>query len=156
MNFARTIAAASVAGAALGLIPAAAASAGTAAQTGPAPKSGAAPVVTVDCGGQGLATRYVRPRELTLSCDSSDALIRLRWTKWNAHGASGHGAEAINDCTPDCAQGKFHDYPVHVNFWGLADVKRHPGEHRYTHYTLTYSKAIPAGYGRTRTGTFAS
>lgn len=147
MNFTHAIAV-SVAGAALGLVPAATASASTAAHDGPA--AARTPVVINTCG-SGSAPA-IRPRQFGLSCDSSEVLIRLRWTRWTVKGASGHGADSLNDCTPDCAQGKFHNYPVHVNFWGLATAKGHPGEHRYTHYSLTYTKKVPSGLSRHRSG----
>jgi len=152
VKFARAIAATSVAGAALGLVPAAAASASTASQPQPAAgaRPSAAPVAINTCG-SGSAPA-VRPREFGLSCDSSEVLVRLRWTRWTAKGASGHGADSLNDCKPDCAQGKFHNYPVHVNFWGLTAVKGHSGEKRYTHYSLTYTKKVPYGLSRKRSG----
>lgn len=153
MKFARTIAAASVAGAALGLVPLAAASAATAGQPAAVPVAAKAakPVVINTCGSGGPA--FTRPRDFGLSCDGSDSLIRLRWARWALRGASGHGAEALNDCLPDCANGKFRFYPVHVNFWGTAPVAGHPGEVRYTHYTLRYTEKVPSGLTRRRTGT---
>lgn len=118
----------------------------------PAPAAAVAPVVMNGCSSSGPA--YTRPYNFALSCDSSDLLVRLTWKRWTTKGASGHGYEGLNDCLPDCAQGKYRIYPVHVNFWGLAPVSGHPGERRYTGYSLTYTKTVPRGLNRHRTGRF--
>lgn len=162
MSFARTMAAVSVTGTALGLgflsmasAPASAATAGGTATAATAvastipitisnPAPAVAPVVVSSCG-TGSGPAYTRPHQFDLSCDGSDSLLRLRWTSWAATGASGHGEEGINDCTPDCANGKFRYYPVHVDLRGTAPVKGHPGEVRYTHYTLRYAHGGPDG-----------
>ena len=38
----------------------------------------------------------------------------LRWTRWTATQALGHGAVWIDDCAPDCATGTFRPYAVTV------------------------------------------
>jgi hypothetical protein len=89
----------------------------------------------------------VRPGTFTLACaDGNDALARMAWTSWTPRLASGYGTETLNDCVPNCAEGKFRDYPVDVVFWGSAAVKGHPAEHRYTYYTLVYPGPRPPHY----------
>jgi hypothetical protein len=89
----------------------------------------------------------VRPGTFSLACgDYNDALVRVSWTSWTPRLASGYGTETLNDCVPDCADGKFRNYPVDVVFWGSATVKGHPAEHRYTYYTLVYPGPRPPHY----------
>ncbi|HEX6452785.1 MAG TPA: hypothetical protein VF060_25420 [Trebonia sp.] len=89
----------------------------------------------------------VRPGTFTLACgDGNDALVRMTWTSWTPRLASGYGTETLNDCLPNCAEGKFRNYPVNVVFWGSAAVKGNPAEHRYTYYTLIYPGPRPPYY----------
>ena len=96
--------------------------------------------VVVNC----LSKPQVRPGSFTLACaDANDGLIRLSWTSWTPHLASGYGTEQVNDCNPNCAAGHFHSYPVLVIFWGNAALRGHPGTQRYTNITLLYPGARP-------------
>ena len=89
----------------------------------------------------------VRPGTFTLACaDGNDALVRMAWTSWTPGRASGHGTETLNGCVPNCAEGKFRNYPVDVVFRGSAAVQGHPAEHRYAHYTLIYPGPRPPHY----------
>jgi len=89
----------------------------------------------------------VRPRNFTLTCaDGNDALVRMAWTSWTPRLASGYGTETLNDCIPNCAEGKFRNYPVDVVFWDSAAVKGNPAEHRYVYYTLIYPGPRPPHY----------
>lgn len=88
-----------------------------------------------------------RPGTLTLACaDGNDALVHMAWTSWAPRLASGYGTETLNDCVPNCAEGKFRSYPVDVVFWGGAAVKAHPAGQRYTYYTLIYPGTRPPHY----------
>lgn len=159
MNVARMTLVASVGAAALsvGLAPAAArAAAGPVPQPKTMwPQAKAAPqaetwAVAVTC-----AKEKVRwPRTFVLACgDGTESLDGLTWTTWQPGQASGSGTDSINDCTPTCAQGKYHDYPVLVDFTGSAAVYGHPGLRRYTSYTLVYTgKRPPEQKGPARTG----
>jgi hypothetical protein len=66
----------------------------------------------------------VKPKSIVYTGDGSGFLAgpgttgrrpkagKLNWTKWNATGASGTGEDWINNCLPDCADGKFSAFPV--------------------------------------------
>jgi len=57
----------------------------------------------------------VRPHRIIFTCADGGAYINnLRWTRWGRHRAGGHGVFHLNDCTPDCAQGHFHDYGAKI------------------------------------------
>jgi hypothetical protein len=47
---------------------------------------------------------------LTACGDGSSSLSNLSWQTWAPLQATGTGTFALNDCTPDCAEGTFHDY----------------------------------------------
>jgi hypothetical protein len=99
--------------------------------------------VAIDCQGKAV----VRPRSYTLACaDGNDYLSKLTWTSWTPKLASGYGTEQLNDCQPNCAEGRFHAYPVLTVFWGSAAVPGHPRERRYTEITLVYTGARPEVY----------
>jgi hypothetical protein len=74
----------------------------------------------------------LRPTSIVITCaDANTELIRLRWSTFGGPTASGTGDYAYNDCTPDCAAGHVHSYPVTVV---LSSPKRCPDGH--TDYRL--------------------
>jgi hypothetical protein len=96
--------------------------------------------VVIDCRGNGV----VRPGSLELACaDANDSLGKLSWTVWSPNFATATGIQTLNDCTPSCAVGKFHTYPVRVILWNSAAVRGHAAERRYTMITLLYSGQTP-------------
>ena len=58
----------------------------------------------------------VRPVSMTIGCDGTGDLEKMKWSAWTSSHAKGMGIARINDCTPSCATGKFHAYPVTVLF----------------------------------------
>jgi hypothetical protein len=57
----------------------------------------------------------VRPHEVVFACaDENFYATGLRWSRWSADGAAATGTGHQNDCTPNCAAGHFHDYPLAV------------------------------------------
>lgn len=94
-----------------------------------------------------LGKAQVKPGTLTIACaDDGIGLTHLHWTSWTPKLASAYGTEWENDCTPDCAAGHIHYYPVVAVLWGSATVKGHRGERRYTEATLSYPKGRPPLY----------
>ena len=62
----------------------------------------------------------------------------LKWTSWTATGGHGSGFDWINNCTPNCAQGTFHQRAVKLRVWR----PRHEGGHFiFTRMTVTYTGA---------------
>jgi hypothetical protein len=89
----------------------------------------------------------VRPGTIVLACaDNGLGLTHLHWTSWTPEVASAYGTEWENDCTPNCAEGHFHYYPVVAELWGSAAVKGNAGERRYTEATISYLKGRPPVY----------
>jgi hypothetical protein len=106
----------------------------------PARHSRAAAAVVIDCQGAPVA----RPATFQLACaDDGDRLNSLHWTSWSPGYAAATGVQAMNDCAPSCADGKFRDYPVRVILWGSAAVAHHPAERRYQMITLLYTGHQP-------------
>jgi len=66
------------------------------------------PQVLADC-----LTPSRRPRAITITCaDANTTLTRAQWKRWGLLSARGSGTLVVNDCTPNCAAGHFHRYPV--------------------------------------------
>lgn len=53
-------------------------------------------------GSRFLAGRRIRP------CRAGRCVTSLRWTAYTTSQATATGADWVNDCTPDCARGRFH------------------------------------------------
>lgn len=55
-------------------------------------------------------TPSVEPTEIVLTCaDYGEVLEDLNWTSWTSTSATAVGTLVYNDCTPNCAQGHYHD-----------------------------------------------
>jgi hypothetical protein len=127
------------------LVPAATAttsttSAPSAAQAAASP-SRPAPVV-LDC----LGAPKTRPATFVLACgDGNNYLTGVRWSAWSTGSATGKATDQANDCTPYCAAGHFHGYPVNVRLDAPVPWTGHPGQQRFTRLTLDYPGARPAG-----------
>jgi hypothetical protein len=80
--------------------------------------------VVVNC----LLKQQTRPSSFVLTCaDANDVLADLHWVSWGSTAAFATGIEQINNCTPNCAAGKFINYPVLVNLWRPEPLPGHPG-----------------------------
>ena len=123
----------------------------TAPSSAPAPAPGSVtatpisvdgPFVLLDC----LNRPQVRPASYMLACaDGNDELIRIHWTNWVPPGAAGLGIQYLNDCTPNCASGHFHSYPVDIAVSGAYRATAR-GPFAYTKITLTYPGPRPTVY----------
>ena len=52
-----------------------------------------------------------RPTSIVIYCaDGNGFLTGLHWSTWGASSATGTGTLHLNDCTPNCAAGKFKTY----------------------------------------------
>ena len=55
----------------------------------------------------------VRPSSILIACgDGNFFATKLHWSRWDATDALAVGIGHSNDCTPDCARGHFHTFPV--------------------------------------------
>ena len=106
------------------------------AATAPAATGAKAPTyVLVNCSGKGVT----QPSSYVITCaDAGIVLEGLHWTTWSSHFASSYGTFSENDCKPNCASGRFHDYSVIVTAWGGKSVKGHVSERAYAELTLTF------------------
>jgi hypothetical protein len=103
----------------------------------------AASTVLFDC----LHKTRVEPGNFILTCaDGNSYLARLSWRSWTTQQAVATGIHELNDCTPYCAAGKFHGYPVVVTFWRSEPVTGHPGERAFTEITVRYTGPRPPAY----------
>jgi hypothetical protein len=56
-----------------------------------------------------------KPEDIYLTCADGGILVRnIKWDIWRASGAKGTGIHSVNQCDPDCANGKRLEYPVEV------------------------------------------
>jgi hypothetical protein len=110
--------------------------------------AGAATVV-VNC----LNKRQVRPASFVLTCaDGNDVLTGMRWVNW-ASEAFATGTEKINNCTPNCAEGKFISYPALVTLWRPEPLPHHPGVRYFSRVTRIYTGKRPPRYDCHGSGT---
>lgn len=108
-----------------------------------APSPVAASTVVFDCLGHG----QVEPTSYILTCaDANSVLGHLTWTDWTAQQAVAAGVHEINNCTPNCAEGKFINYPAVVTLWRSEPVPGHPGERYFTKITVRYTGLRPPAY----------
>lgn len=105
--------------------------------------------VLFDCPGHG---GQVKPSSYTTYCgDGNDTYVKMHWTSWTPQVASATSVLGVNNCTPNCAAGHTKEYQALNVLWGSASVKGHPGEHAYTHMTVIFTGAKPAGLKQTFT-----
>jgi hypothetical protein len=91
--------------------------------------------------------QQTRPSSFILTCaDANDALIHLHWLSWGSGAAFATGIEQINNCTPDCAAGKFVNYPVLVDLWRIEPLPGHPGTFYFSRVTRVYTNNRPPLY----------
>ncbi|MEV0977563.1 hypothetical protein [Streptomyces sp. NPDC049915] len=101
--------------------------------------------VLVDC----LWHPRVRPADFILACgDGNSRLGSLHWKRWGTGSAVAEGVNAVNDCKPYCAAGRFHSYAVKVRLDQPKPWKKHPQTRHYTRMTLTYTDGRPSGFER--------
>ncbi|GGN79195.1 hypothetical protein GCM10011579_063300 [Streptomyces albiflavescens] len=99
-----------------------------------------APVVAVDC----FSKPQIRPGDFLLACgDGNNRLTALQWSHWGRTSAVGSGLDAVNDCLPYCAAGKFHTFPVTVRLDRPETWQKNPGLEHFTRLRLTYTDNRP-------------
>jgi hypothetical protein len=99
--------------------------------------------VVINC----LVKSQTRPSNFILTCaDAGDVLAQLHWASWGSGAAFATGIEQINNCKPNCAAGKFINYPVLVNLWRPEPLRGHPGTSYFTRATRIYTNNRPPLY----------
>jgi hypothetical protein len=99
--------------------------------------------VVFDC----LNHPIAEPGTYVLTCaDYGSILEHLNWQSWTSTSAVATGVHSLNDCTPDCAVGKFIDYPAVITFWRAEPLAGHSGEKYFTRITVRYTGQRPPAY----------
>ena len=86
------------------------------------------------------------PKSLVLACgDGNYELAGLSWHSWGNSTATASGKARANDCTPNCAAGHFHTYPVTVTVSRLRPCGR---ARYYARLAISYAGKRPAGIAK--------
>jgi hypothetical protein len=78
---------------------------------------------------------FAGPKKLSHSFGS------LKWSSWTSTGASGSGANWLNNCKPSCAGGKFTGYAVTLV---ASSPKVIGGKDVFTRLKVTYTGKMPS------------
>lgn len=89
-------------------------------------------------------TSQVRPVRIVIYCaDDNAELTHLHWRNFGGATATASGSYFVNDCTPNCAAGRFHSYPMRV---ALSNARTCPDKHDdYRSASVTFTAARPPG-----------
>ena len=89
-----------------------------------------------------------QPASIVLACaDANFGVKQLRWIGWGGARAAATGVAYANDCTPNCAAGRFHDYSAVIVLDGSQKCGQTLDYHRLTIAFVgptPYPKAKPA------------
>jgi hypothetical protein len=56
-----------------------------------------------------------KPTTVIVTCADANFRVRgIQWSSWTRREARGRGTALVNDCDPNCAEGTFHRYPIHL------------------------------------------
>jgi hypothetical protein len=104
------------------------------------------PKVIDSTGHLGSSGFYAKPKSIVYTGDGSrffaghpkphHKAAPLSWSSWTATGGRGSGYDWIDNCSPNCAAGTFHQRAVKLHVWR----PRHVGGHYiFTRMTVTYT-----------------
>jgi hypothetical protein len=86
---------------------------------------------------------HVRPAEVVFACaDANFYATGLSWHHWGAGDAEATGVGHQNDCTPYCAAGHFHAYPLSVRL--SRPVQCVKGRREFSRLAWRFTVAKPA------------
>jgi hypothetical protein len=88
----------------------------------------------------------VRPASIVIACaDANLYATRLHWRRWTATDAVATGTGHRNDCTPNCAAGHFHTFPITIRLSRV--VMCVPGRREFAHITWNgSSETLPCTF----------
>ena len=93
----------------------------------------------------------VKPTSIIVACgDGGFYLTGLRWTSWGV-AADANGVAHQNDCTPNCAAGHFHAYPVRIR---LSALKTCHHRRELTKVAWRFTRSRPKGVPAVGSQTF--
>jgi hypothetical protein len=92
-----------------------------------------------------------RPWAITISGDGSNFLAgrgtsgrrtgHMTWTQWSTSDGRGTGANWVDDCKPDCADGTFRGYAIQIHVYR---PRRIAGRMLFTRLTMTFTAGRPS------------
>jgi hypothetical protein len=93
----------------------------------------------------------IRPKAIVVACGDGNFFVdHIRWSRWRSTSAVGTGTGHLNDCTPNCAAGHFHTFPVTVRLSRVVECV--PGRHEFARIEWTGmrpgSETLPCRYLR--------
>jgi hypothetical protein len=96
----------------------------------------------------GCAHRPVtRPPAIVIACgDGNFYATALRWTRWTSTDATATGLGHQNDCTPYCAAGHFHAFPIAIRLSAPVTCVR--GRREFARISWRWTGAKLAGVPR--------
>ena len=115
--------------------------AGTASATPVAAR--ASQVVLIGCSNN---KAQVRPATIGLpGCMPANEFVGgMKWTSWTST-AFGAGTLKLNSCTPNCAKGKYINYPILMVLWRAEPWPGHSGGRYFSRMTWIYTGKRPPG-----------
>jgi hypothetical protein len=85
----------------------------------------------------------IRPAEVVFACgDGNFYATGLSWRHWGESDAEAVGVAHQNDCTPYCAAGHFHTYPLSVRL--SRPVSCVKGRREFSRWSWRFTKTKPA------------
>lgn len=79
---------------------------------------------TFDCE---LSFKNQKTDSFLIACaDGNEFLSKIKWATWTKSNALGVGKYGVNNCQPNCADGKFQYLDVKVSLSGLKTIKGRP------------------------------
>jgi hypothetical protein len=108
--------------------------------TGPgASSSGKLPLLIASC-----AKPKFKPANVILACgDASLGATGVTWSSWTRKAAAGSGTGQLNDCNPNCAQGKTKTAPMSLRASKPTTCKN--GRRIFTKLSYTWTSGAPVG-----------
>jgi hypothetical protein len=89
-----------------------------------------------------------KPKQIVVTCADANTVVRgITWKSYGAKTAEGSGTANVNACDPNCAAGKFQQFPADVNLSNPKDCAK--DRTQFTHLEMTYTGAKPASAGST-------
>jgi hypothetical protein len=106
--------------------------------------AGSARRVVGDC-----TKSQVRPSSIVLACaDDNLVLTHLGWSSFGSADATAKGDYYVNGCTPNCAAGKFHSYPIKLTLSAARECPDGHDDYREASFTFlaTRPRGAPSNY----------
>jgi hypothetical protein len=102
--------------------------------------SGRLPLLISNC-----AKAKLKPANVILACgDASFGATGMTWSSWSRKSALGTGTGQLNDCKPNCAQGKTKTAPIQLRLG--KPVRCSNGKRIFAKVRYTWTQGAPAKF----------